>query len=68
MRQEKILLTATGIMKKNNAFETKIKGLIAISSINQLDLLGDVKNDILKSIDFENYDVNNIDPKEVFEA
>ena len=55
-------------MKKNNAFETKIKGLIAISSINQLDLLGDVKNDILKSIDFENYDVNNIDPKEVFEA
>ena len=47
-------------MKKNNTLETQIKGLIAISSVNQLDLLGDVKNDILDSIDFKNYDVNNI--------
>ena len=45
-------------MKKNNALETQIKGLIAISSVNQLDLLGDVKNDILNSIDFGNYDIN----------
>ena len=53
-------------MKKNNTLETQIKGLIAISSVNQLDLLGDVKNDILDSIDFENYDVNNIDPNKYY--
>ena len=50
-------------MKKNNFYETQIKGLIAISSVNQLDLLGDVKNDILDSIDFGDYDLKNIDPK-----
>ena len=53
-------------MKKNNALETQIKGLIAISSVNQLDLLGDVKNDILDSIDFGDYDLKNIDPKKYY--
>ena len=53
-------------MKKNNALETQIKGLIAISSVNQLDLLGDVKNDILNSIDFGNYDINHIDPNKYY--
>ena len=53
-------------MKKKNFLETKIKGLIAISSVNQLDLLGNVKSDILNSIDFENYDVNNIDPNKYY--
>ena len=53
-------------MKKNNALETQIKGLIAISSVNQLDLLGNVKNDILNSIDFGDYDLKNIDPKKYY--
>ena len=50
-------------MKKNNALETQIKGLIAISSVNQLDLLGNVKNDILNSIDFGDYDLKILTPE-----